>query len=161
MDFYVSFKTINNGQNITITPNFDKYSINKRILEGYPNIIEIAKNEERALLTKPSNNEKYLFIRMEICTPDTSVEHEFYNIIYNSKLGETGKIEANSKNNFKNIENIYLDIYLVFKKNGNKGIPGVSIKHSGANEVYKLSIEEIKISFDEKDQSKIKFNQLL
>ena len=29
MDFYVSFKTINNGQNITITPNFDMYSINK------------------------------------------------------------------------------------------------------------------------------------
>ena len=97
MDFYVSFKTINNGQNITITPNFDKYSINKRILEGYPNTIEIAKNEERALLTKPSKNEKYLFIQMEICTLDTSVEHEFYNIIYNSKLGETGKIETNSK----------------------------------------------------------------
>ena len=30
--FYVSFKTINSDQNITITPNFDKYSINKRIL---------------------------------------------------------------------------------------------------------------------------------
>ena len=47
---------------------------------------------------------------MEICTLDTSVEHEFYNIIYNSKLGETGKIETNSKNNFKNIENTYLDM---------------------------------------------------
>ena len=159
MDFYVSFKTVNDGKDITITPNFDKYSVNKGILEGYPNIIEIAKNEERALLTKPSNNEKYLFIRMEICTPDTSIEYEFYNIIYNSK--EICKIETNSKNKFKNIENIYLDKYLVFKKNGNKGIPGVSIKHSGANEIYKLSIEEIKISFDEKDQSKIKFNQLL
>ena len=65
MDFYVSFKTINNGQNI-ITPNFDKYSINKRILEGYPNIIGITKNEERILLIKPSNNEKYLFTQMEI-----------------------------------------------------------------------------------------------
>ena len=97
MDFYVSFKTINNGQNITITPNFDKYSINKRILEGYPNIIEITKNEERILLTKPFNNEKYLFTQMKICTPDASVEYEFYNTIYNSKLGETGKIETNSK----------------------------------------------------------------
>ena len=106
IDFYVSFKTINNGQNITITPNFDKYSINN------PNIIEIANNEEKKLLTKPSNNKKYLFIRMEICTPDTSVEYEFYNTIYKSKLGETGKIKANSKNNFKNIENTYLDIYL-------------------------------------------------
>ena len=46
MDFYASFKTINTGQNITITTNFDKYSINKRILEGYPNTIEITKNEE-------------------------------------------------------------------------------------------------------------------
>ena len=53
---------------------------------------------------------------MEICTPDTSVEYEFYNTIYNSKLGKTSKIEANSKNNFKNIENTYLDIYLVLKK---------------------------------------------
>ena len=77
MDFYISFKTINNGQNITITPNFDKYSINKRILEEYPNTIEITKNEGITLLTKPSNNEKYLFTRMEICTPDTSVEYEY------------------------------------------------------------------------------------
>ena len=77
----------------------------------------------------------------------TSVEYEFFNTIYNSKLGETCKIEANSKNNFKNIENTYY-IYLVFKKNGNKGTPGVFIKHLVANEVYKLSIEVIKVSFD-------------
>ena len=158
--FYVSFKTINNGQNITITPNFDKYSINKRILEGYPNTIEITKNEEKTLLTKPSNNEKYLFTQMEICTPGASVEYEFYNAIYNSKLGETGKIEATPKNNVKNIENTYLDTYLVLKKiNGNKETPEVFIKHSGVNEEYKPNIEEIKVSFDEKDQSTIKFNQ--
>ena len=47
---------------------------------------------------------------MEICTPDASVEYEFYNTIYNSKLGETCKIEANSKNNFKNIEKYILYI---------------------------------------------------
>ena len=95
---------------------------------------------------------------MEICTPDTSVEYEFYN----SKLGETGKIEANSKNNFKNIKNTYLDTYLVFKKrNGNKGTPETFIKHLGTNEVYKQSIKEIKVSFDEKDQSKVKFNKLI
>ena len=82
------------------------------------------------------------------------------NTIYNSKLGKTGgKIVENSKNNFKNVENTYLDIYLVIKKNGNKGTPGVFIKHSGENEVYKLSIEVIKVSFGEKNQSKIKFNQ--
>ena len=127
MDFYVSFKIINNSQNITITPNFDKYSINKRILEGYPNTIEITNNEEKKLLTKPSNNEKYLFIRMEICTLVTFVEYEFYNTIYNSKLGETSKIETNSKNIFKNIENTYLDIYLVFKKNEIKRTPENSL----------------------------------
>ena len=105
MDFYVSFKAINNGQNITITPNFDKYSINKKILEKYPNTIEITNKEERILLRKPSNNEKYLFTQMKIFTPDISVEYEFYNSIYNSKLGETGKFEASSKNSFKN--NLY------------------------------------------------------
>ena len=102
MDFNISFKTINYGQNITIIPNFDKYSINKKILEGYSNIIEITKNEGRILLillTKPSNNEKYLFTQMEIFTPAISIEYEFYNSIY------------------------------------------------------------IKVSFDEKDQNKIKFNQ--
>ena len=52
-------------------------------------------------------------------------------------------------------------IYLVFKKNGNKGAPQAFIKYSRINEVYKLSIEEIKVSFDEKDQSKIKFNQTI
>ena len=50
-------------------------------------------------------------------------------------------------------------MYIVFKKNGNKGTPGVFIKNSGAKEIYKLYIEEIKVSFDEKYQSKIKFNQ--
>ena len=114
--FYVFFKTINNGQNITISPNFDKYSINKIILEGYPNTIGITKHEEKALLAKPTNNEKYLFTQMKICTPDVSVEYKFYNLFYNSKLGETGKIEANSKNNFQNNVNAYLDIYLVLKK---------------------------------------------
>ena len=91
-------------------------SINKIILEGYQNTIEITNNEEITLLTKISNNEKYLFTQMEIYIPDTFVEYEFYNTIYNSKLGKTSKIEANSKNNFKNIENIYLDICLVLKK---------------------------------------------
>ena len=67
-------------------------------------------------------------------------------------------MKLTQKNNFKNIENTYLNIYLVFKKNGNKRTTGVSIKHSGANEIYKLSIEEIEISIDEKDQSKTKFN---
>ena len=65
----------------------------------YPNTIEITNNEERILLRKPSNNEKYLFTQMVIFTPDISVEYEFYNSIY------------------------------------------------------------IKVSFDEKDQNKIKFNQ--
>ena len=68
----------------------------------YPNTIEITNNEERILLRKPSNNEKYLFTQMEIFTPDISAEYEFYNSIYNSKLGETGKFEASSKNSFKN-----------------------------------------------------------
>ena len=34
---------------------------------------------------------------MEICTPDASVEYEFYNAIYNSKLGETGKLKPTKK----------------------------------------------------------------
>ena len=96
---------------------------------------------------------------MEICTPDTSDEYEFYNTIYNSKSGKIDKIETNSKNNFKNIENTYLDKYLVFKKNENKRNPRVFTKYSRANKIYKLSIKEIKVPFDEKYQSKIKFNQ--
>ena len=59
-------------------------------------------------------------------------------------------MKLTQKNNFKNIENTYLNIYLVFKKNGNERTTGVSIKHSGAKEVYKLYIEEIKVSSDEK-----------
>ena len=85
--FHINF--VHNGQNNTITP--------KRILEGYPNTIEITKNEGITLLTKPSNNEKYLFTQIEICTPDTSVEYEFFNTIYNSKIGKTDKIKTTTE----------------------------------------------------------------
>ena len=159
MDYYVSFKTINNDQNITITPNFEKYSIGKRILEGYPNTIEILENEEKALLTKPSNNEQYLFTQMEICTPNTSIEYEFYNAFYNSKLDQNGKIEAKSKNNFKIIENTYLDTLLVLKNlNKSKGTPEVFIKHAGINDEFHPKIKDIIISIDKKYGRKIQFN---
>ena len=159
MDFYVSFKTINNDQNIKITPHYEEYKIKRRILEGYPNTIEILESEEKTLLTKPANNEKYLVTQMEICTPNTSVEYEFYNAFDNTNLGQSGKIEENSKNNLKIIENAYLDTLLVLKNvNGNKETPEVFIKHAGINENYQPKINDIKIS-SEKKGKKIIFNK--
>ena len=160
MNYYVSFKTINNDQNITITPNFNKYSTEIRNIEGYANIIEILNKEGRTLLTRPSNNEKYLFVQMDICSSDKSIEYEFYNAFYNSNLGQNGKIEAKSKNNFKIIENTYLDTLLVFKnQNKNKEVPEIFIRHTGTNEKYEPTIKDIEISIDKKNKSIIQFNQ--
>jgi hypothetical protein len=96
---------------------------------------------------------------MEICTPNTSVEYEFYNAFDNTNLGQSGKIEENSKNNLKIIENAYLDTLLVLKNvNGNKETPEVFIKHAGINENYQPKINDIKIS-SEKKGKKIIFNK--
>ena len=150
IDYYVSFKTIDINQNITISPKFGKYSTNKRILEGYPNTFEIS-NVEKTLLTKPSNNEKYLFAQMEICTPDTSIDYKFSNA-YNFNEVEKGQIQYNPKNNFKILENPYLDTLLEFQNpNGNNKNPEIFFKYIGTNENYNPTIKDINIYFDKKD----------
>ena len=128
MDFYVSFKTINNGQNITITPNFDKYSINKRILEGYPNSIKMPNNEEKKFLIMKNI---YLFEwkfahLMHLLNMNFIIQFIILNQEKLVKLKPTQKIIS------KILKNTYY-IYLVFKKNGNKGASRVFIKHSEAN----------------------------
>ena len=160
MDYYISFITVDYKQNITINPNLEKYSTDNRNIEGYPNTIKTLNNEGKTILTKPSNNEKYLFIQMDICSPNNSIEYEFYNAYYNSQLEQKGTIQTNTKNNYRVIENTNFDILLSFKNPENEGNLEVFIKHIGINDKYQpTSIKDIIISFDNNDGRIINFNQ--
>ena len=74
MDYYISFKTINNDQNITISPHYEKFSTDNRNIEGYPNSIKVLNNEGKIILTEPSNNKKYLLVQIDICSPGKTID---------------------------------------------------------------------------------------
>jgi len=144
LDYYVSFRTEEIVQNITITPTLNKYKTQKRNTENYPNSFSI-NNEASTILTPPKDHNNYLFVQMHVCTPDESITYEFNNAYNSSSLNENGEIQANTKNNFRNIHNIKLETELLLKaKNSAK----IFIKHSGVDERYQPTVKEIGITFD-------------
>ena len=153
MDYYVSFRTEDINLNITIIPNPTPYSTNLRNKEGYATSIPVNKEGTSTILTNPSNNKKYLFVQMHVCTKDKSVGYEFKNAYNNTSLGETGTIVANTVNNFRNIESTNLDTLLTFEDLSNADeTTKVFVKHVGMNEKYQPIVNELTITFDKKNK---------
>ena len=145
LDYYVSFRTEQIKQNITITPTLYKYSTNIRNIENFGNSISIIE-KGITILTSPENHNKYLFVQIHVCTPDKAIEYQFNNAYNSSSLNQNGEIQANTKNNFINIENIKLDTELVLTTPNNNA--KIFVKHVGVDEVYRPLVREIEISYD-------------
>ena len=159
MDYYVSFRTEDINLNITIIPNLISYDTKERNIEGYPKSMFVEQEGSSTILTTPANNKKYLFVQMHVCTPDKSVGYEFKNAYNNTSLGETGSIQANTANIFRNIENSKLDTLLVFEDmNKNDVTPKVFIKHVGINEKYQPVVRDLNVTYDKKNK-KLNFEQ--
>ena len=154
LDYYVSFRTEDINLNITILPTLTKYSTDIRVIEGIPKSFNVKENEYSAILTTPANNKKYLFVQMLVCSADKSISYEFKNAYNNTSLGETGTIQPNSINTFRNIENSNLDTLLLFdNKNLNNEGTKVFVKHVGLNERHQPVVNEFKISFDKSNKT--------
>jgi hypothetical protein len=144
MDYYVSFRTENAEQNITIKPELEKYSTNNRNDENLGKSISIT-DKGSTILTSPENHNKYLFVQIHVCTPDKAIIYQFNNAYNSSSLNQDGEIQANTKNNFRNIENIKMDIELLLTTQNSAKI---FVKHVGVDEIYRPVVKDIEVSFD-------------
>jgi len=149
MDYYVSFRTENIEQNITIKPELEKYSTNNRNIENFGKSISIT-DKGSTILTSPENNNKYLFVQIHVCTPDKAIIYQFNNAYNSSSLHQDGEIQANTKNNFRNIENIKMDTELLITTQNSAKI---FVKHVGVDEIYRPVVKDIEVSFDGESKS--------
>ena len=156
IDYYVSFKTENISQNITIVPYLNKYSTNLRNFENVGNVLHILETgNTSSILTPPNLNSNYTFVQMCVCTVDRGIEYQFMNAYNNTSLGVTGQIVPNLKTYYRNIPNINLDTeIIVISQNATK----VYVKHVGLNEEFKPLIKEFDIKYNSKITT-ITFNQ--
>jgi hypothetical protein len=155
LDYYVSFRTEDIEQNITIVPKLTSYKTLNRNTEGFGKSISVTNGQSSTILTTPAGDKQFLFVQIHVCTPDENLNYEFNNAYYDTSLGETGYIAANTKNNFRNIANTKLDTELVLKTLGNSK---VFVKHTGMNTKYQPVVEDLKVSFDS-ENNLLNFNQ--
>ena len=152
MEYFVSFKTVDKTQNITIIPDPKKYNTTNRNMPETPNKIVI-NDKEQTILTNPENKE-YLFVQMDVCTPSSSIRYEFKNAFSGESLGEKGEIRYDSKNKYKTILNTKLDTELLINTD-NKDV-NMFVKHTGVNRKFQPNVKKIEISYKDK---KLKFTQ--
>ena len=152
MDYYVSFKTEKKENNITITPKTFKYDTENRNMPGIPNNIFVDKTA-KTILTNP-NNKNYLFVQMELCTPQAVVNYSFINAFNNIPLNEIGIISSWNKHPYICFNNTNLDTELLITSD----YPGINmfIKHTGIDEKFDQYVKDIKISYKD---NKLTFTQ--
>ena len=143
LDYYVSFRTEDINQNITIIPTLNYYNTKIRNLENYGNSVSIEKNGS-TILTSPKDS-NILFVHIQSCTPNTPISYDFKNAYNSSSLNEKGQISANSKNYFVNIQSTKLDTELVLDTQNSAK---VFVKHAGVNNKYQPVVNDIEIKFD-------------
>jgi hypothetical protein len=144
INYYVSFRTVELNQNITILPILKKYNTNIRYFEGLKNKIVINKNNS-VILTAPEKNDPFIFVHIDVCTKDSNLLYEFYNADNSSNLGFDGEILPNRKNQFKIIDNTKLDTELKFHTE--KDIEAF-VKYVGTNGTFQPIIKDIEMWFD-------------
>jgi hypothetical protein len=151
MVYYVSFRTEDVTQNITIFPSLNNYTTTNRNLENYANTITITKNGS-TILTSPKDN--MLFVQMQSCTKNAYLSYEFKNAYNSSSLNIRDQISANTKNYFVNVPNIKLDTELALET---KNSAEIFIKHIGVNQKYQPIIKSIVVGYD--GSKKLNFTQ--
>ena len=160
MKYYVGFKTVERDQNITITPKFNKYSTNYRNLENIPTSVMVKKTES-TILTAPSENNKYIFFQMQICSDNKILHIDLFNAYNHSTLNHGENIESNQKTYFSTIENTKLDTELnmtLEEVDVHDMETKVFVRHIGMNEEYYPYAEDITLSFDRTNNT-VTFNQ--
>ena len=154
INYFIGFRTVDKNKNITITPRLNYYNTESRILENIPSSIMITQNGS-SILTPPSENTKYIFLQMQVCSPDKVIEYNLFNAINKSPLNIGGNINSNDTIFFIAFDNIKLDTELSINVNTSSKI---YIRHTGINEEYKPEVEKITIDYNIHNGI-LKFNQ--
>ena len=161
MKYYVAFKTVDQNQNITITPIFNNYNTNYRNLENIPTSIMVKKTQS-TILTAPNDiNNKYIFLQMQICSDNKIIHFDLFNAYNHTSLNHGDNIDPNQKTYYTTIENTKLDTELnmtVEIVDIHDTDSKVFVRHIGLNEEYYPYVEEITLSFN-RSSSSITFNQ--
>jgi hypothetical protein len=152
MEYFVSFKTVEKDLNITITPTLHKYDTTNRNMPEVPNKITVH-DSEKTILTNPEN-QQYLFIQMDVCTPNSSIRYEFKNAFSGESLQEKGEISARTRYKYKNILNTKLDTELLINTD-NKDV-NMFVKHTGMKNKFQPNVKKINIEYKDK---KLNFTQ--
>ena len=152
MDYYVSFQTEKVDLNITITPILHKFDTDNRNMPGTPKTL-VVNNEEKTILTNP-DNKKYLFVQMEICSPNKGIRYEFKNAFYGTSLGQNGEIQPGMKYKYKSLLNTKLDTELVIESDYQD--VNIFVKHTGIDEDFTPDVKDISIKYE---NNKLIFNQ--
>ena len=154
MKYYVGFKTVERGQNITITPTLNNYTTKNRNLENIPLSVMITKSGS-TILTSPSENTKYIFFQMEVCSPDKAVEYQILNAYNKTSLNIGGNIFSTDDIYFSMIDNIRLDTEISMTVDTSSKI---FIKHTGMNVEYYPEVNKFSASYNRTSKI-LKFNQ--
>ena len=154
MKYYVAFKTVEQKQNITITPTFNNYATKNRNLENIPLSMMITKSGS-TILTSPAENTKYIFFQMKVCSPEKTVEYQLLNAYNKSSLNIGGNIFSTDDIYFSMIENIRLDTELSMTLDTSSKI---FVKHTGMNEEYYPDVKKISLSYN-RTSNILKFNK--
>ena len=154
MNYFVGFKTVERQQNITITPTLNNYSTKNRNLENVPLSLMITKSGS-TILTSPSENNKYIFFQMQVCSPNKVVHYDLYNAYNKSYLNIGDNINSNDNIFYSTIENIRLDTELRMTVDTSSK---VFIRHTGINEEYYPFVDKITLSYN-KGNKTLRFNQ--
>ena len=150
--YYIGFKTVDQKQNITIKPQINKYQTESRNLENIPTSISISKNS-KTILTSPKNI--YVFVQLQVCSPKTNVDINFFIAYNNTLLNYRDNIDSDNKIYIANIENTNLDTGLNLTTDNTAK---VFVRHIGLEEEYYPYCEDIKLSFDRENHT-LKFKQ--
>ena len=155
LEYFVAFRTEVITQNITITPTLVSYVTKNRNTEGVPNSLNIT-NSGSTILSIPSQKTNSIFVQMQVCTADKSINYEFRNAFFNTSIG-SGEIQANAKNYYINIDNTFLDTELVlnFTKRDKADF---FVKHVGVDSPHKPVVRDINVTFDP-STSELSFSQ--
>jgi len=154
INYFIGFKTVDKSQNITITPTLNNYDTEYRNFENIPSSIMITQKGS-TILTPPSEYTKYIFLQIQVCTPDKAIEYNLYNAYNKSSLNLGGNIYSNDDIFFTIFENIRLDTELGMNVNTSSKI---YIRYTGINGEYQPEVEKITLNYNEHN-SILKFNQ--
>ena len=142
--YYVTFMPYYFNEFISLKITENKYNIQSRNIEGYPNVITFNAEEEKTILSAPKSTEfSKMMVQLQICNKIDAVVYSNVNP-YTGDVISLGSIEPEDKFFTYSLDNNFIETELVlFGKTGEE----IFVKHMGYS-TNKLIVQKYFVSFD-------------